>query len=129
MKTKDFIKMLQDADPSGELHIRFRGDSVLRVPIAVYKMDGYYDGGYSYIDDEGNFVYTNRNDKVDIYYTDIFDFVELNLKENTTYEEILSKFKFDSDLNEQDKEKILNEIKEAYKIIRTLDKKNHQIFL
>ena len=25
MKTKDFIKMLQDADPSGELHVRMQG--------------------------------------------------------------------------------------------------------
>lgn len=50
MTTSEFIKMLQDADPSGEAHIRMSGG----VPKYAELKEGYWDGPYSYIDSDGN---------------------------------------------------------------------------
>ena len=50
MKTSEFIKMLQEADPSGEAHVRMYGG----VPKFAELKPGYWDGPYSYIDEEGN---------------------------------------------------------------------------
>jgi len=64
MKTKDLIKQLQKADPSGELHVRMSNGGM---PDFVRVLPGYYDGGYWYIDDAGIMTYTTVGDKVEIY--------------------------------------------------------------
>lgn len=65
MKTKDFIKMLQDADPSGEAHIRW-GEGV---PTHAVLKEGYWDGPFSYINEDGQYVDSIEGMKVDIYST------------------------------------------------------------
>ena len=92
MTTAEFIKMLQDADPSGEAHIRMYGG----VPRAAELKPGYWDGPYSYIDDEGNWNYSTKGNKVDIHCTEIDDFVHDMVQTYyiPKWEEVESKFKF-----------------------------------
>jgi len=59
MKTSEFIKMLQEADPSGEAHIRMEGG----IPRFAELKEGYWDGPYSYLDEEGNWVYSTEGNK------------------------------------------------------------------
>jgi hypothetical protein len=93
MTTSEFIKMLQEADPKGTAHVRMPGG----VPIDVQLLPGYYDGAYSYIDDEGNYVTSRTGNKVDIYTRDREEFVEhhFDLHDPNNWEEIKSKFIFD----------------------------------
>lgn len=93
MKTREFIKMLQEADPSGEAHIRMEDG----VPIYAMLLPGYYDGWYSYLDD-GNFVISRSNTKLDIHCVDLENFVEneFDLNEVDNWENIKSKFKFEN---------------------------------
>jgi len=72
MKTKDFIKMLQEADPDGECHVRLIGEGV---PTAAVPKEGYYDGSTMYINDDGKMVITDEDEKLDIYATDLESFV------------------------------------------------------
>ncbi len=120
MKTKDFIKMLQEADPEGEGFIRMEGG----IPAFAELKEGYWDGPYSYIDEEGNYVYSTEGYKIDIYCTDIWDFVERNVDENTTWEEVENKFKFKLGyVNNNDRiESVLKNAKEAYEYISKLEK-------
>lgn len=93
MKTKDFIKMLQDADPSGEAHVRMEGG----IPIYAELKAGYWDGPYSYIDEDGNYVYSSKDSKVDIWCQDIETFVDhhFDYHDPNNWEYIKSKFKFE----------------------------------
>ena len=93
MTTAEFIELLKLADPQGDSHIRINGKEV---PINIHKLPGYYDGGYSYIDDIGNFVYSKENSKVDVIMLDIYDYVEnlIDDNENITWEEVKNKFHF-----------------------------------
>lgn len=93
MKTKEFIEMLQKADPSGEAHIRMEGG----VPYAAELKEGYWDGPYYYIDEEGNYVYSSRGMKVDLCCYDIDGFVEkhFNYFDADNWEKIKAKFKFE----------------------------------
>jgi hypothetical protein len=117
MTTKDFIKMLQEADPSGEAHIRMEGG----IPVYAELKAGYWDGPYSYIDDEGNYVYSSNGSKVDLYCRDIEGFVEHNFDffDPDGWEKIKNKFKFDLtySIESQRKERedsILKTAKEAW---------------
>ena len=89
MKTKEFIEMLQKADPSGEAHVRMDGG----IPYYAEGKPGYYDGPYSYIDEDGNYTYSSAGTKVDIYTKDIFDFVDDIVSRNpdTTWEDVEKK--------------------------------------
>lgn len=71
MKTKDFIKMLQEADPTGECHVRLDGG----IPRFAERKEGYWDGPYQFIDEDGNLVISIKNDKVDIHAMDSEDFI------------------------------------------------------
>lgn len=71
MTTKEFIKMLQEADPEGNAHIRGFGG----VPYYAELKPGYYDGSYSYINEEGKYVSTTQGIKVDIYFKEWDDYV------------------------------------------------------
>ena len=117
MKTSEFIKMLQKEDPTGEAHIRMSGG----VPYAAVLKEGYWDGPYSYIDEDGNWNYTTAGSKVDIYCKDIGDLVYdmVHTYHIPTWEEVESKFKFSLgySIEEQRKERengILKEAREAY---------------
>ena len=76
MKTKDFIKMLQEEDPSGECHVRLNGDPIW---FAEQKA-GYWDGPYNYIkkgkDGKYTWIASTKGHKVDIHTMDLFDFAE-----------------------------------------------------
>lgn len=109
--------MLQNADPTGEAHIRMYGG----IPTCVVEKEGYWDGPYSYIDEDKNWVYTTKGMKVDIYTTEISDFVcdMISTYRIPTWEEIKSKFKFelsysDEKHRKEKEESILKEAKDAY---------------
>ena len=91
MTTKEFIKMLQDADPSGDAHIRMSGG----VPRYAELKPGYWDGPYSYIDGDGNWVYSSMNNKVDIWTEEIDDYVGdmCDTYDTPPWEDIKKKFK------------------------------------
>lgn len=88
MKTKDFIKLLQEADPSGEGHLRMYGG----IPAFAEAKEGYWDGSYTYIDEDGNYVTSIEGYKVDIHSIDIDDFVEQHFDEG--WEALKERFKF-----------------------------------
>lgn len=95
MKTKDFIKMLQEADPKGEGYIRMGSG----IPAFAEAKEGYWDGPYDYIDENQNWVRSIENYKVDIHCIDMDDYV-YNLVSNgepnnlISWEEIKNKFIF-----------------------------------
>jgi hypothetical protein len=51
MKTKDFIKMLQEADPEGEGYVRLPGGGA---PWLAETKEGYWDGPYQYLEYQKN---------------------------------------------------------------------------
>lgn len=118
MTTAEFIKMLQEADPSGQAHIRMDGG----IPKSAELKEGYWDGPYSYLDVEGRWVYSSEGAKVDIYTTDIEDFTikGFNAYNIPEWEEIKKKFIFKlgsyiSDENRSQRERsILEQAKESY---------------
>lgn len=95
MRTKDFIKMLQEADPTGEMHITMPDG----IPFAAEPKAGYWDGPYNYIDDDGNWVCSNQGDKLDIHCMEISDFVEEMFGSSAynlpSWEDVESKFRFE----------------------------------
>lgn len=125
MTTKEFIKMLQDADPTGEGHIRMEGG----IPYAAIEKEGYWDGPYSYIDKDGNYVYTTKGYKVDIYCTDVYDFVEENFSRGKTkWEDIEPKFKFELGSNKiphvaEKEDRILKKARDAYDSISEVEER------
>ena len=92
MKTKDFIKMLQEADPDGDCHVRLRGSGV---PYHCNCNQGYYDGDYDYIDDDGNFVISREDWKLDVYTKDLGDFL---WEEGKTPDNVKFKGLYDRDI-------------------------------
>jgi hypothetical protein len=117
MKTSEFIKMLQEADPSGEAHIRMEGG----IPRFAELKAGYWDGPYSYLDDEGNWVYSTEGNKVDIHCVDRYDFAYdmVSTYNIPTWEEVVSKFKFNlgyaiESQRKEREESSLKSAKEAY---------------
>jgi len=74
MKTKDFIKMLQEEDPTGEGYIRLPGGGA---PWFAESKAGYWDGSYQYLeklnpDEKSNYknlilVTSTEGYKIDIY--------------------------------------------------------------
>ena len=71
MKSSELIKLIQKEDPTGELHVRLPGG----IPFGVEAKPGYYDGAYSYIYEDGNYVISKEDAKLDIHCTDLEDFV------------------------------------------------------
>jgi len=63
MKTKEFIKMLQEEDPSGEGYLRVQGGAIY----GVESKAGYWDGNYSYYDKDTEILHiTSDNYKIDV---------------------------------------------------------------
>ena len=101
--------MLQEADPSGEAHIRMSGG----VPFYAELKEGYWDGPYSYIDEEGNYIYTTQGVKVDLYQKNIQDFASdffnLHNPKRNNWESLKNKFKFNCGISkEREGRRILN---------------------
>ena len=118
MTTGEFIKLLQEEDPSGTAHLRMSGG----IPKHVELKAGYWDGPYSYFDEEGNWVYSIKDNKVDVYCEDIDDFVanKINAYRIPAWEDIKSKFRFElggyaveGQRNER-AENVLKKAKETY---------------
>lgn len=115
MKTKDFIAMLQKEDPSGEGYIRMDGG----VPYMCEAKEGYYDGPYSYLDEDGNYCTSITGYKIDIYSKDRNDFIldaiwddqfDINGEIEQQWEELKKTFKFNLSLYGKDvQERKLNE--------------------
>ena len=82
MTTKEFINMLQKADPSGDAHVRLEGG----VPIFAEHKPGYYDGPYTYINKEGKYVTSIKDSKVDIVCVEPFDLLLDELEWNSYVE-------------------------------------------
>lgn len=106
MKTKEFIEMLQKADPSGDAHIRINGYDAHF--FAEHK-PGYWDGPYSYLENgygkDMTWVQTSQGTKVDIRIVDLDFFVE---HYNGDYDTIKKHIKMDFGnfmIKEQQKEK------------------------
>lgn len=115
MTTSEFIKMLQEEDPSGEAHIRL-GDGV---PYSVELKEGYWDGPYSYINENEQYVTTTKGMKVDIYCKTSSDIVwDLNWisfqeSREDLKKRLLDKFVYDYTYSDpkQKQERIDNNIK------------------
>lgn len=123
MTTSEFIKMLQEADPKGTAHIRMEGG----VPYVAELKAGYWDGPYSYIDEDDNWVYSASGSKVDIHCLGIWDYVEGRIGHKSTFEDIKHKFKFELSVYATDEqrnermERVLKEAKEAFDELRKMD--------
>lgn len=105
--------MLQEADPTGEGYIRMEGG----VPAYAIPKEGYWDGPYSYIDEEGNYVTSTKGYKIDVGCTDIDSFVRdnFNFHDENNWEKIKSKIKSDTTyaIKKQRDERHQNTIKYA----------------
>ena len=102
--------MLQEADPSGEAHIRMEGG----IPLFAELKPGYWDGPYAYIDEDDNYVTSTEGDKIDIHCLDIEGFIERN--DHLLWEELKEKFIFKfTYVNKKEREDgVLKIAKEAY---------------
>jgi hypothetical protein len=122
MTTKEFIKMLQEADPEGNGHIRMEGG----VPIHAIGKEGYWDGPYSYINKNGEYVYSTRGYKIDIYCEDVYDFASNQYSRDKKWEDVEKLFKFELTYANESQRKeredtILKQAKEAFDSSREID--------
>ena len=127
MTTNEFIKMLQKADPFGNGHIRLSGG----FPVSAQMKEGYWDGPYSFIDKDGNYVTSIEGYKVDVTTQDIEDYVEqFAYNDSLSWEDIKKKivFKFDPYSNKESRdsrsESILKEAKEAWDRVKEVRNKH-----
>lgn len=76
MKTKKLIKLLQENDPTGETHVRINGEPLIHLELK----EGYWDGPYNYLErgEDGEIVWvqSTKNNKIDFYTMDMFDFID-----------------------------------------------------
>jgi len=76
MKTKDFIKLLQEEDPSGECYLRINGEPIW----IVEQKEGYWDGPYNYLEKDNNdeyiWIQSSEGHKIDIHTMSLFNFAE-----------------------------------------------------
>jgi len=122
MTTKEFIKMLQEADPEGNGHIRMEGG----VPIHAIGKEGYWDGPYSYINENGEYVYSTRGYKIDIYWEDVYDFASNQYSRDKKWEDVEKLFKFELTYANESQRKeredtILKQAKEAFDSSKEID--------
>ncbi len=122
MTTKEFIKMLQEADPEGNGHIRMEGG----VPIHAIVKEGYWDGPYSYINENGEYVYSTRGYKIDIYCEDVYDFASNQYSRDKKWEDVEKLFKFELTYANESQRKeredtILKQAKEAFDSSKEID--------
>lgn len=123
MKTKEFIKMLQESDPTGEAYIRMDGG----VPFAAEPKPGYYDGPYSYIDENDNWVVSARNTKIDIACMDLREWAYLQGEWGKSWEEVQEKIKFEFEIYRTDgakdrEEKTMEKARKGYEEYLEMDR-------
>ncbi len=107
MRTKDFIKMLQEADPSGEAFVRIDGGAI----VFCEKKAGYWDGPYEYIEND-KFIISTRHDKVDIRTTDYEDWI---YNHDGDYSSIELDFTYISEVNKEKENRYQKKFEEASK--------------
>lgn len=86
--------MIQKADPTGESHIRIEGTGI---PIAAELVEGYFDGPYHTIDENGNYVISIQGNKVDIHTLDLKEHVCDSVTSEKSWEEITRTILFEFD--------------------------------
>jgi hypothetical protein len=93
MTTKELIAYLQEADPSGECRVRINGE----MPLQPYKVEGYWDGPYVYINDEGEFVTSSKGFKVVLNTLEVYDYLERIIGNDldAKWEDVKKHFVFD----------------------------------
>jgi len=119
MTTKEFIKMLEEADPTGEMHVRMNGG----IPYLAEPKPGYWDGSYDYLDEDGNWVKSREGNKVDIWTMDVFDFVEKQMDihgDDIAFSEIEKKIIFKG-ISDRDSNGFLNRVKNSYNELRKIN--------
>ncbi len=89
--------MLQEADPEGNGHIRMPGG----IPIYADNVPGYYDGTYTYIDENKKYVTSGQGYKIDII---------CKTKEDYVWDEL----EYDS-FKDKDIELVWNKLKEKFR--------------
>ena len=122
MKTKDLIKTLQEADPTGECHVRINTETGAGTPIRAEKKEGYWDGYYSYIED-GVMHFSIAGNKVDLHVIDEEDWAE-NYPE--TWEDKID-FHFDNYVYKEHQDEKVNRIKDRMSNISREMKEINQI--
>lgn len=106
MKTKDFIKMLQEADPTGECYVRLPGGGA---PWFAEEKEGYWDGPYQYLEKvnpdqrahAGNMriVTSTKGSKVDIHAMDLDTII---WDENGNLDRIKNRIRYDMEYARND---------------------------
>jgi len=124
--------MLQKEDPTGEAHVRLPGGT----PKWVEMKPGYYDGPYSYIDEDGNYVLSDKGSKIDVLCSDMEDFiweedgdttrVVLDVHNPEDYKECVTKYSRDAqecrkNIEQQIEEEVLKKIDGGWKIVREIE--------
>jgi hypothetical protein len=117
MTTSEFIKILQEADPKGTAHIRMEGG----IPHFAERKPGYWDGAYSYIDEDNNYVTSTEGDKIDIHCIDISIHVESLMSKHKDLEDIKKKFVFNIGSNQDRVDRVMKEVESAYKDFKEMD--------
>ena len=63
MRIGQLAKMIREADPAGEAYVM---DDDFSVPRFIEAKEGYYDGAYAYIDEQGRYVKEDKEHKADV---------------------------------------------------------------
>ncbi len=124
MTTKEFIKILQEADPEGNGHIRMEGG----IPKFAVAKEGYWDGPYAYINENDEYVYSTKGYKVDIYCEEVWDYVENRYQRGMKWEEMEKKFKFElgyaiKEQRNEREQRIIDKAKEAFDSNEEIDQR------
>jgi hypothetical protein len=128
MKTKDFIKMLQEADPEGEGYIRFPDGGA---PWFAESKPGYWDGPHQYlkkIDPDGSnnisnmkIVTSTKGYKIDLH---VYSVDEMVWEEDGDMDEIRKRIEIDYGYLSDDREnRFWKWVEEEAKHTREYDKK------
>lgn len=125
MKTKDFIKMLQEEDPTGEGYVRVSGGAIY----CVESKPGYWDGKYEYYDKETRTLHISASEyKIDVHTISANDIV---WEEEGNMENIRKRLKPDFEVyldKEKDYENFWNNIeKEAIEVKEVCDKLHQEM--
>lgn len=118
MKTKELIELLQKEDPEGNCHVRVCGE----MPFFCEKKPGYWDGPYTYIEDD-TMVFSTKGNKVDIYTLEPDDWAERHL------DDWRDKIRFEYGYSDDDrKEKIIKSMEEVEKEWKFLEQQSMEQF-
>lgn len=122
MTTSELIDRLRAADPEGNTHISCGGTFV-----DVYVEPGFYDGPYSYINEDGKYEISDKGNKVVIINKDLQDFVYdlvIDSREKPTLDEVFDKiiFNIGKSSSERLKSKVEKYYKEALDILEEVDR-------